>query len=517
MKVINFIILLFICFLFINNTKSQDQSPITLIVNPKINNTYIVGEKCGIDTFTCNSISDAVAYFNSIAVLVNNGSIYQQLNIRLSNGTYGISESKVNLFLFNCTISPLDVGGDVIFNGFQNPLNYNDTMIGVHGYDKGTTSISISGVSFLSFNHSISNIQSIDTFISVTFDQCNFISYQAQYNVNMIRFSRINAPTNASSLTSSLVISNSVIINSDNANPSSSFNDLISVVGLNVTLYRVYVNSINNAPQSLLKVDTCYVNITDCSFSYVNTTLGTVFSFGSYVTFYNSTFDRLSAISGPALFNHLENDNGYNSSFTMYQCLVSNCYSQANSAVIQLSNPFGLTLPMNYIMYSSFNYNNGSNGGVLYSSNVPVTFDNCFFDSNVAMMGSIASIYQTSLSIAYSTIWNSNSSNPNSIIIGGTFVSSDSQISLIYNTFGRQIVSFQCTNSTMIIENSKNLNPYYDCLGCKQLLVDSNSICKDSSTTSTFNGDSSNSFKLIPNFLILILISSIIMSFIFII
>ncbi|KAN0043168.1 hypothetical protein ACTA71_010806 [Dictyostelium dimigraforme] len=100
MKVINLILLVLISCLVV---KSQDQSPITLVVNPNVNNTYVIG----IESFACNSISDAVAYFNSIAVLVD-GTIYQQLNLKLSNGTYGITESKVNLFQFNCTISPLD-------------------------------------------------------------------------------------------------------------------------------------------------------------------------------------------------------------------------------------------------------------------------------------------------------------------------------------------------------------------------------------------------------------------------
>ncbi|KAM9979138.1 hypothetical protein ACTFIZ_000475 [Dictyostelium cf. discoideum] len=514
MKVLNFLILLFISCLFINYSKSQDQSPITLIVNPNINNTYIVGEKCGIDTFTCNSISDAIAYFNSIAVLVDNGTIYQQLNIKLSNGTYGIKESQVNLFLFNCTISPLDDGvSNVIFNGYQNPLNSTQSMFSVHGSGQGTTSVLISGITFIYFNHSISNIVSINTYINVTFDKCNFDGYQVQSNTNMISFTRINAPANATIPTSCLIISNSNIFNiggGGGGNNTSSFSnsDLITVTGLNVTLYNVYINSVNSLPQSVLKVDSSYTNIVNCIFSNFNTSLGAVYGFRSNVTFYNSTFDRLSAMSGPGLFNHIANDN-YNSTFTMAYCLVSNCYSPTSSAVFLLNNPYSLALPNNYILYSSFNYNNGSNGGVLYTTTVPVTFENCIFDSNNAETGSIAQVIRTSLSVSYSTILNSNSSNFHSIAAGGTFVSWYSQATFIYNTFSKQLVSFQCVNSTVIIENSNNLNPYYNCLSCKQLFVNSNSICKDSSTTSTLNfdsSDSSDSFKLIPKFSILILI-----------
>ncbi|KAN0050890.1 hypothetical protein ACTA71_004188 [Dictyostelium dimigraforme] len=480
--------------------KSQDQSPITLIVNPNNNNTYIIGEKCGIETFTCNSISDAVAYFNSIAVLVDNGTIYQQLNLKLSNGTYGIRESSVNLFQFNCTISPLDIGGDIIFNGFLNPLNYNDTMIDIRGPQQQSTKTSVlfSGLNFISFNHSIIIVVSIDTFTNVTFDQCNFNGYQAQPNVHMIEFSRIDPPINPT-LTSLLIISNSIIINSINSNPSSLSNsDLIAVVGLNVTLYNVYINSINHSPQSVLKVDTAYANITNCQFSNVNTSIGAIFSIGSNVTLFNSTFYGLSAVSGPGLFNHIPNI-GLNSSFTMYSCSVSNCYSPTSAGVISLSNPFNLVLPISDIMYCSFNYNNGSSGGVLNSLNVPVNFYNCIFNSNVAVIGNIAQVFQTSLTVSYSSIMGSNSTTTTNVF-AGTFVSTNSNLLFLYNVFGKQYTSFQCVSSTIIIENSKNLNPYYSCLNCKQLSVDTNSICQQSSTTSTLNFDSSDSFKLIQNF-----------------
>ncbi|KAM9973764.1 hypothetical protein ACTFIW_010892 [Dictyostelium discoideum] len=517
MKVLNFIILLFISCLFINYSKSQDETPITLIVNPNNNNTYIVGEKCGIDTFTCNSISDAVAYFNSIAVLVDNGTIYQQLNIKLSNGTYGIKESQVNLFLFNCTISPLDEGvSNVIFNGFQNPLNQTQSMISVHGNGEGTTSVLVSGITFLYFNHSISNIVSINTYINVTFDQCNFDGYQVQSNTHMISFSRITPPDNATIPTSCLIISNSNIFNTGGNNNTSSFSnsDIISVSGLNVTLYNVYINNIIDAlPQSVLKVDSSYTNITNCKFANIYTSLGVVYGFSSNITFYNSTFDRLSAVSGPGLFNHIAS-NSYNSTFTMAYCLVNNCYSPTSAGVILLNNPFSVALPVNYIMYSSFSYNNGSSGGVLYSTTVPVNFEDCIFDSNSAEMGSIAQVIKTSLSVSYSTILISNSSNLHSIALGGTFVSWYSDATFLYNTFSGKLVSFECTNSTIIIENSKNLNPYYNCYSCKQIFVNSNSICKGSSTTSTLNfgsdSSNSNSFKLIPNFSILILLITII-------
>ncbi|KAM9968803.1 hypothetical protein ACTFIW_000204 [Dictyostelium discoideum] len=57
----------------------------------------------------CNSILDAVAYFNSIA------------------------ENNVNLFQFNFTISPFDEGGNVVFDGLINPLNNTESMIEIYG------------------------------------------------------------------------------------------------------------------------------------------------------------------------------------------------------------------------------------------------------------------------------------------------------------------------------------------------------------------------------------------------
>ncbi|KAN0032631.1 hypothetical protein ACTFIV_006538 [Dictyostelium citrinum] len=175
----------------------NNQSPITLIVNPNINNTYIVGEKCGIETFTCNSISDAVAYFNSIAILVDNGTIYQQLNLKLSNGTCGIKESQVDLFQFNCSISPLESEGEFIFNGDINGLLSTQSMFKINENNNSTsiTSVLISGLNFNNFNHSVIKVSTLNSYFNVEIDHCNIYNFKTQQFNNLISFTRLYPPT----------------------------------------------------------------------------------------------------------------------------------------------------------------------------------------------------------------------------------------------------------------------------------------------------------------------------------
>ncbi|KAM9950970.1 hypothetical protein ACTFIT_007045, partial [Dictyostelium discoideum] len=231
---------------------SQDESPIKLIVNPNIKNAYVVGEKCGIETFTCNSIIDAVAYFNSIAVLVDNGAIYQQLNIKLSNYSYGIIENIVNLFQLNCTISPFD---EELYGPIVN----------------ATTSVLNSYISFNNFNDSVILVLSNDQYSNVTIDQFNFNNYQTQKNVHMIGFTRYWAPVDGDSLTGTITISNSNITNINNNGGGFTSNGVYYSYGINITLVNVMISNITAQIQTLLYVENSIVNITNCDFNYVNT------------------------------------------------------------------------------------------------------------------------------------------------------------------------------------------------------------------------------------------------------
>ncbi|KAM9992567.1 hypothetical protein ACTFIY_009990 [Dictyostelium cf. discoideum] len=427
------------------------------IVYPNINNRYAVGEKCGIETFTCNSIRDSVAYFHSIAVLVDNGTIYQQLNIKLSN----------EQCQFNCTISPFDEVGNVVFDGLINPLNNTESMIEIYGpIQNATTSVLISGISFNNFNNSVIIILSNDQYANVTIDQCNFNNYKTQKNVHMIGFTRYWAPVgNGSTLTGTITISN--ITNITNNGGGFTSNGVLYSYGINITLLNVIISNITSQIQTLLYVENSIVNISNCNFNNVNTFIGAIQSRGSNIVMYNSTFNSLSSTNGGALLNHDIESTNQVSSFNITDCKVLNCYSQVGNGVIQLFNIFSLDL--------------------IFSSG--------------------------SLTVTNSTIINVlEESREKAQIYSGTVIFNNSTILFDGCSFGKEYFSISCYKSNIEFSNSNNLNPFYICIQCNQLTVNSNSICKQSSTTSTlnFDSDSSDSIKLISNnfsiFFIIVLI-----------
>ncbi|KAN0022115.1 hypothetical protein ACTFIU_004283 [Dictyostelium citrinum] len=530
MKVKNsFLVLVFISFLFFN-VKSQDQSPITLIVNPNINNTYIVGEKCGIETFTCNSISDAVAYFNSIAILVDNGTIYQQLNLKLSNGTYGIKESQVELFQFNCSISPLESEGEVIFNGDINALLSTQSMFQINENNNSTsiTSVLFSGLNFNNFNHSVIKVSTLNSYTNVEIDHCNFYNFQTQQYNNLISFTRLYLPTNDSQ-PSNFTFSNSIISNVTNAYNgfNSTYSNLIIYTsGINLTLNNVNVSDVDVG--KVIETDFSVVNIINCQFNNIQTYIGAIYSSSSDLVIENSVFTSLLSISASVV-NLLASMQKSDLVFNMKNCQVYNCISESNGGVFYFSNYFNSKNVQNGIIENSFfKNNNGSKGGVLNGSNYPIVFNNCTFDSNVAQTGSIFDIIGGSITVTNSSIINViEPSHENSDVFGGTVVVYKADILFDGNTFGNDYFSINCFSSNITIINSKNLNPFYICNYCNQLTVDSKSICKDSSTTSTLNFDSSHSshgshsstLKLIPDYSIsnLILLANAFITFFIII
>ncbi|KAN0000229.1 hypothetical protein ACTFIZ_000673 [Dictyostelium cf. discoideum] len=176
------------------------------------------------------------------------------------------------------------------------------------------------------------------------------------------------------------------------------------------------------------------------------------------------------------------------------------------------------TLPMSYIIASTFDSDNDKYYSVL-RSNSPVTIEDCIFNSNVKnITGDLFSTSETSL-----TVKNSKMVNPYKSLndLPGSYRSSvvfdNSDILFDGCTFGESLFGINCYNSSITFNNSINLNPFYYCHNCGKLMVDSDSICLQSSTTSTF---SNNSLKLIPNnhliFTFILLIITIISSSLFV-
>ncbi|KAM9944347.1 hypothetical protein ACTFIT_009038 [Dictyostelium discoideum] len=297
--------------LFFNNAKSQDQSPITLIVNPNINNTYIIGEKCG------------------------------------------IKESLVNLYQFNCSISPLEVGGEIILNGNINPLSPYQTKIQI-----------------LQTNNSTSVLISI--------------------------------------VIGDFTLSNSIISNITNEyNGYPSTNYLIYTDRINFTLNNVNIFDIGSSIETVIQSENSILSITNCLFNILTTVLGAISGGSCNVIIKNSVFTSLSSSSGPSVLNYLTSTENVEITLIMKNCQVYNCYSQSNGGVLFMSNYFNSKNVPNLIIENSvLKNNNGSKGGVLYSSKYPLIINNCTFDSNVAGLGSILYVSGGSITVTNSTIIN---------------------------------------------------------------------------------------------------------------
>ncbi|KAM9956697.1 hypothetical protein ACTFIR_003426 [Dictyostelium discoideum] len=112
-----------------------------------------------------------------------------------------------------------------------------------------------------------------------------------------------------------------------------------------------------------------------------------------------------------------------------------------------------------------FNNNSGVYG-ILESDYYSISINDCSFDSNFEESIEKAQIYSGTVTFYRSTI-----------LFDGC-------------AFGKEYFSISCYESNIEFSNSNNLNPFYICDQCNQLTVNSNSICKQSSTTSTLNFDS---------------------------
>ncbi|KAN0029680.1 hypothetical protein ACTA71_007815 [Dictyostelium dimigraforme] len=493
MKFLKLLIFLFV-FLFFNNcVKSQNQPPITLIINPNINNTYVVGSKCGDETLTCNSIGDAVAYFKSIAVLEDNGTIYQQLNIKLSNGTYGIKENSVNLFQYNCKISPLDKNGDIVFNGLINALESSETMFNITGSINNTsTSISISGVNFINFKHGIIQVLGENQNANLLIDNCSFYDGVLPKSIDIIGFTlkKTGEYTPIGTITISNSLFNKYTYNNDQKN----FRYLIYTSGVTIKLNNVIISDINSY-MNVIEILQSNASLINCNLANVKTYDGAIRSDDGNVEMENSTFSSLSSIISSTVLFYSARET---TSFKMTNCKVVNCNSELGASGLKFS-AFDLPIsPKAFISNCIFNNNNASKGsGVIDSYKLQITVNDCSFNSNVALMGGIFNIQGSSLTVTNSILNNfidqSNIETEIRRSAIGTF-----NTSILFNgcTFGKDYFTIDCYRSTIKIDNSSNLNPFFTCSACNSLTVDSQTICQDSSTTSTYMNDS---LQLIPN------------------
>ncbi|KAN0028896.1 hypothetical protein ACTFIV_010764 [Dictyostelium citrinum] len=473
-------IIFFIIFIFcfeINSIFSikDDNTYITLVVNPNENNNrYQPGGQCGNSTtFPCNNMIDALEYFKTIATIqnpTNSTTMHQRLNLKLADAIYTVSENSVNLYEFDIMISPLNSSGDVVFNG----LNANSPLFTIVTQSESSStdrtnqyviqsSVIITGISFKNFTQAILDIDgnSISYF---TFDQCIFNDFNSSSS-SMIEAGIYLSPSSSSSssMTSNIIISNSLIENAIVRFET----PLINIVKTSIKFENNKVSNISNNKEIIIS-NQGYVTINNSSFVGNSGLRGVVFSSDSTVSLTESSFiGNIGLNTSSVLSFTTAYPKKY--SFNIENCQFIN--NKDNYGVIFASyTSQDTTSTPNYVIGSTFTGNSAKeNGAAISAYSLPVSIENSIFKDNNALSGGPALyMFSANLTITNSSIF-TNATQPKiknieRVTINGVGSGDDvgQLLYSFYSTIYIRNVSFEivqngfiCDNSEMTFENEE--------------------------------------------------------------
>ncbi|KAM9956858.1 hypothetical protein ACTFIR_003593 [Dictyostelium discoideum] len=494
------LLLVVICFITSFGRVNADDSVVTLIVNPNINNNgYQPGDKCGNSTeFTCNNLSDAVDYFKTIATVQNN--IYQLLNIKLSDAIYNANESYANFYEFNVTISPLDntSSGGVIFSG----LNSNSPLFTITPPPPAviksqitisvitppppappapsSSQITISGITFKDFSQTILQVVSDSAYTSVTFDACNFQDFDSSKTSNdsMIDINSKLAQPTENNVTSSFSMSECSINGANSGN-----SELIITVNTNNYIENVQGNAINALSAFYCENGSLFV--TGSNFSNCTTFEGILYSADSSLGLSSSTFQNNNATLTSAVVSYSV------SIQSAKQFQINNCQFINNSGLkgsaILLSGSVDFISATGNIVSNVDNYA-GGDGAIIYANHSNTQMTNCNITTTTS---------------------------PNDIVL---FYLYNSTSYFTNVNFGNTPNAFVCDFSNIYFsQEPTNLDPSTSvtCKNCIGTLVDKNQdfcpVTTTSTTTTTTTTGSANFIKISKLFIILSIAISIIL------
>ncbi|KAM9977629.1 hypothetical protein ACTFIR_011499 [Dictyostelium discoideum] len=254
---------------------------ITLQINANGNNVYKSGDQCGNSTFTCNSINDAISYFETIKVYNQSSEI--QIYQPLDDGIYKI-ETQLILFEYNIEISPLNLHRCIF---------------------------KINGINFDNFTFTIIYIYKTYSNVRGSFENCNFNNFKSEYPMfYLINNNNNNNIINYKTINSSLALTNCSISNSNIGYNSSIINSKKFIVIIDQSKFQS-INECNNFgyfyDNSRLRVYNSLINNINCKIIF-----------------------NISEINKLEVFNtKFENNNGtiFNIKFNSNEDLISIIYS----------------------------------------------------------------------------------------------------------------------------------------------------------------------------------------------
>ncbi|KAM9957860.1 hypothetical protein ACTFIW_012832 [Dictyostelium discoideum] len=474
---------------------------ITLQINANGNNVYKSGDQCGNSTFTCNSINDAISYFETIKVYNQSSEIqiYQPLKLLLDDGIYKI-ETQLILFEYNIEISPLNQNSkNVTIDGTSINNNNNNIKtfitisppIGniVESY-KSYSIFKINGINFNNFTFTIIYIYKTYSNVRGSFENCNFNNFKSEYPMFYLINNNNNNIINYKTINSSLALTNCSISNSNIGYNSSIINSKKFIVIIDQSKFQS-INECNNFgyfyDNSRLRVYNSLINNINCKIIF-----------------------NISEINKLEVFNtKFENNNGtiFNIKFNSNEDLISIIYSSfinnyGGGSIINLESnnniPFENLEKNPQIFRDSTFFNNSLNGnGAIINSIGAYFIVSGQFENNKALNHQGDLFY---LQDSFCSLEDSNINQINNLPSGqGSIIYLQKSKLRIFNGNYKLDGSIVCNSSNIFIieESTVFNNPIIDCQNCS--FNDNKNYCE-------LNFGIKNKISILLNLIILLLL-----------
>ncbi|KAN0003695.1 hypothetical protein ACTFIZ_009860 [Dictyostelium cf. discoideum] len=411
-KLFVFLICLMISNVIESSSSSSDTptvSPVTIIVNPNLSNKYQPGE-CGNQTVTCNNLIDAMESFMKVATLIpgfpnKQYSMYQQLNLLLTDGIYDFDSNSISLFNMNVTMTTLtDNSNSVIFSGGSSSLT--SPLFSISNgkvVDTGLTPtyIQINGIQF-QINQTLLNVNTVSSFTDFKINNCQFINYNNQL-ASMVTINQ-GAPAQLPLENNAIYFTNSTfkLISTGYSTPLMSFkNTIVKISNIDVS---------NGVLGNFINASYCSVNVEYSNFNGISTSGGLFVGFDSTISVFMDTFignNAVSSYAGGSIIN-MESDTINRYYFEIIFSTFVNNSAAGNGGIVSAINNVQTAseTQISYIVNSTFTGSSSYSpyGGVAYLINIPLTIDTSTFGNSTSNIdGSIFYVINSNVIVTNST------------------------------------------------------------------------------------------------------------------
>ncbi|KAM9981310.1 hypothetical protein ACTFIY_003627 [Dictyostelium cf. discoideum] len=493
------------------SSETPTVSPVTIIVNPNLSNKYQAGE-CGNKTVTCNNLIDAMESFMKVATLIpgfpnKQYSMYQQLNLLLTDGIYQFESNSISLFNMNVTMTTLTANSNsVIFSGGNSSLTSPLFSISNGNVtDNGLTPsyIQISGIQF-QINQTLLNVTTVSSFTDFKISDCQFLNYNNQL-APMFTINQGSAIPQLPLENSAIYFTNSTfnLMSTGYSTPLMSFGN--TIVKLNT------ITASNGVVGNFIKVTYCSVNIDYSNFYGISTLTGLFNGFDSCISIFMDRLTGNKALStnvGGSIISMVSDTTNRYYFELIYSTFVNNSASGSGGIVSAINTQTKTETQVSYILNSTFtgSSSHSSFGGVAYLINTPVTIETSTFGNSTSNIdGSILYFANSNLIVTNSTIIDGDLASP-SILKPNRGGAVDTATNYAFYTSGSN-VTFQSTNMYKVsidcLNSVVNVNTVYpatvgpndiQCTSCLLTVgINQAPYCNLPQTTSSSTSSSSTS------------------------